>query len=126
VSSAIPSVYLQVDENPNCGALDGLVFQPRTAPRQVSRLRCSRLGTVDWYEVTGLDSGGSPLPATACLIDDSGDGACYLIIGGDWGLRFRRPGSPDWTLNDPAQWGEPYLLVPADDAGLIFCPSTHS
>jgi hypothetical protein len=124
--SAIPSLYLQVEENPNCGPIDGLVFQPRTAARAVERLRCSHRGATGWYEVTGLSSDGSPQPATASLIDDSGDGACYLIVGGDWGLRFREAGSPGWSLDDPRQWGEPYLLIPADDTGLIFCPSTHS
>ena len=122
----IPSVYLQVEENPNCGSMDGLVFQPRTVPRDVERLRYSRLGTVGWYEVTGLNSEGSPQPASACLIDDSGDGACYLVMGGEWGLRFREVGGPAWSVDDPGQWGEPYLLIPADDTGLIFCPSTHS
>jgi hypothetical protein len=45
------------------------------------------------------------------LIDDSGDGACYLVVGGAWGLRFRSGGT---------QWGEPCLLLAADDADLQF------
>jgi len=127
VSVPIPSLFLQVEENPNCSALDGLVFQPRTAPRAISRLQCAHGADIDWFDVTGMNADGTPCAATACLIDDSGDGACYLITGGDWGLRFRKPahGAP-WRLDDPEQWGEPYLLVPGDDAGLIFCPSTQS
>ena len=121
----IPSVYLLIEENPNCAPLDGLIFQPRTVPAAIDRVRCEHRGTVDWYEVTGLGADGSQVPANACRIDDSGEGACYLVTGGDWGLRFRTPGTV-WNMDDPVQWGEPYLLLPADEAGLSFCPSTQS
>jgi hypothetical protein len=126
VSAPIPSVYLQIDDNPNCNSLAGLIFQPRTVPAPIERIRYQRQGTVDWYEITGIDAEGKPVPATACIIDDSGDGACYLIVGGEWGLRFRRPSTMEWSFDDPNQWGEPYLVAPADDEALIFCPSTQS
>ena len=127
VSAAIPSVFLQVEENPNCSALDGQVFQPRTVPRAITRLRCSYQGVVDCFEVTGLTVDGEPCAASACLIDDSGEGACHLIFGGDWGLRFRKPSNGvTWDLNNTEQWGESYLLLPATETDLIFCPSTQS
>jgi hypothetical protein len=121
VGTAIPSVFLQIDENPNCASLDGLVFQPRSVPKALAQVRCARNGTEDWYEVAGLEADAEVCPAMACLIDDSGDGACYLVFGGGWGLRFRPVQSADaWDIESPAQWGEPYLLLPADGSDLRF------
>ena len=37
--------------------------------------------------------GRRALPATACLVEDSGEGACYLVVGGEWGLRLRPAGA---------------------------------
>jgi hypothetical protein len=91
--------------------MDGQIFQPRSEPRPVTQIRMDRGGEVLWCDVTGLDEDWRECPATACLIDDSGDGACYLVVGGAWGLRFRGAG---------AQWGEPYLLLAADDSDLRF------
>jgi hypothetical protein len=112
-------VLIQVDENPNCAPMDGLVFQPRTAPRPVSRVRTLRLGTETWCDITGLTESGAPTAAMACLIDDSGDGASYLVFGSAWGLRFKI-GQRGWNLDDPDQWGEAYLLLPADGSDLHF------
>ena len=99
-------VLIEVEENPNCEAMDGLVFQPRTPPAPVSQVRTVRGGREMWCDITGVDAGGSERPAMACVIDDSGDGACHLIFGGVWGLRLRTP--------DGEQWGEAYLLLPAE------------
>jgi hypothetical protein len=55
----------------------------------------------------------------ACLIEDSGDGACHLVFGGAWGLRLKT-GGPDWNLDDPDQWGETYLLLGGDGSDLRF------
>ena len=101
-----PVVLIEVEENPNCEAMDGLVFQPRTPPRPVSQVRTVHEGREEWCDITGLDKGGGACPALACVIDDSGDGACNLIFGGAWGLRL--------TRSDGVQWGETYLLLPAD------------
>ena len=42
-----------------------------------------------WCEITGVAELGTPCPPMACLIDDSGDGACYLVFGAAWGLRLK-------------------------------------
>ena len=105
------SVLIRIDPNPNCDPVDGLVFQPRTTPRVVSQIRQERGGVDAWCDITGLDEEGQPCPAMACMIDDSGDGAAYLIYGGDWGLRLR---------NGSAEWGEGYLLLPASGDDLRF------
>jgi hypothetical protein len=118
-STMEPQVFIQIDENPNCARMDGLVFQPRTAPRAVSQVRTVRGGTEMWCEITGIGESGAECPAMACLIDDSGDGACYLIFGAAWGLRLNI-GERGWDLNDPDQWGETYLLLPGDGSDLRF------
>jgi hypothetical protein len=101
-----PVVLIQVDENPNCESMDGLVFQSRTSPGPVSQVRTLRNGKEIWCDINGVDETGKPCPAMACLIDDSGDGACHLIFGGGWGLRLKTA--------EGEEWGEAYLLLPAD------------
>jgi len=59
-----------------------------------------------------MNEAGAPCPATACLIEDSGEGACYLVTGGEWGLRLApADGIGLWDLRDVSQWGESYLLL---------------
>jgi hypothetical protein len=54
-------------------------------------------------------------------VEDSGDGACYLVIGGEWGLRLRPAGATDpWDLASTTQWGVPYFLLAGDGATLRF------
>ena len=45
-------------------------------------------------------------------VDDSGEGVALLIDGGDAGLRLKPAAhASPWRLDDPEQWGEPYLLL---------------
>jgi hypothetical protein len=114
-------VLLQIPENPNCDAMDAQVFQCRSAARTVTHVLCERPGGSEWCAVTGIDEGGAPCPATACMVEDSGDGACYLVIGGEWGLRLKPDGSTDdWHFASATQWGVPYLLLAGDAATLRF------
>ncbi len=114
-------VLLQIPDNPNCDAMDAQVFQCRSATRVVTHILCERPGGMEWCAVTGLDDGGVPCPATACLVEDSGDGACYLVTGGEWGLRLRPENAGgEWDVGDPAQWGATYFLLSGDGATLRF------
>jgi len=114
-------VLIQIPENPNCDAVDAQVFQCRSAARAVTHLLLERQGRLEWCAATGLEEGGAPCPATACLVEDSGDGACYLVVGGEWGLRLQPDGDPeDWDLANQRQWGAPYLLLAGDAAALRF------
>jgi hypothetical protein len=106
-----PPLFIQIDENPNCAAMDGLVFQPKAPPREVKRLRVSRNGITEWCDVSGVTDAGVPCPALASLIDDSGDGACYLVTGGAWGLRL---------TSETGAFGEPYVLSAGNGADLEF------
>jgi hypothetical protein len=113
------AVYIQIDENPNCAPWDGQIFQPLAPPRPVTHVRRERNGAARWCEIVGMEEGGDPIPALACAIEDSGEGRCYLVFGGVWGLRLRESGSA-WALADPGQWGEPFLLLGGDGADLRF------
>ena len=55
---------------------------------------------------------GSPVPAMYAPVSDSGQARAHLVYGGDFGIRFRPSGSAgDWSLDDPDQWGEPYVVL---------------
>lgn len=111
-------LLLAVDPNPNCEPVDGLMYQTLEPPRPVQQMRVARGGRDVWCWVTGVESpsaaGPAPrwVPATAQKISDSGAGVAYLIAGGRWGLRLAppSPAPPRWSLDDPAQWGDPYKL----------------
>jgi hypothetical protein len=95
------------------------VFQPRTEPAPVVRVLRERQGREVWCDLTGLDAGGRPCPAMACLIDDSGEGGCQLVFGGEWGLRLKQASHGGaWDLDDSEQWGEPFLMLAGDGADL--------
>jgi hypothetical protein len=114
-------MFLRFDENPNTGFVDDRVFQERTEARQVSHVLRRRAGQEVWCPVTGLEDGGRPVPALARKVEDSGEGMCYLVYGGRWGMRLKDPACADpWSLKDAHQWGEPFLLLPSDGADLRF------
>lgn len=101
--------------------MDAQVFQCRSAARVVTHILCERPVGMEWCPVTGVDDGGAICPATACLVEDSGDGSCYLVIGGEWGLRLKPAGAiADWDLAERTQWGVPYFLLSGDGAALRF------
>jgi hypothetical protein len=117
-------MHILIEENPNCEFVDGTVFQERTPPRPVTHVRRRRDNVEAWRSIVGLNPQMKECPALARKVDDSGDGTCYLVYGGDWGLRLKDMDSPDpWSLNNPAQWGEPFLLLSADGADLRFAVS---
>ncbi len=103
-------VNLFIEPNPNCREGCSQRFQASSEPREVRRIRHSPGGgeTID-CGVEGLSSagGGTPCPARAVRVEDSGAGMVTLLYGGDWGLRLtpRDGGAP---------FGEPYLLVDDD------------
>jgi hypothetical protein len=115
------AVYIQIAENPNCPAVDGQVFQCRTPARSVTQVRIDHADGDQWCAITGMDENGALCAATACLIEDSGEGECYLVVGGAWGLRLKHgPTAAAWALEDREQWGEAYLILGGDGADLQF------
>ena len=112
-------MYLSVDENPNCELPDARVFQERGDPRPVSHILRRRADKDVWCAIVAWSESGAAGPALARKVDDSGDGTCCLVYGGRWGLRLKDPACTDpWDLQDPHQWGEPFLLLPADGSDL--------
>ena len=109
-------VIVEVPPNPNCEPVDLRLFHDVEAAQPVHRVCLER--TPDrpaWYEVVGWTAAGAPCPAWAQRVDDSGEGVAVLIHGGDAGVRLRPEGAAGpWTLDDPQQWGAPFLLL-ADD-----------
>lgn len=114
-------MFLRFEENDNTGFVDDRVFQERSEPREVTHVLRQHQGEEVWCSVVGLTNVGVPEPALACKVDDSGEGTCWLVYGGLWGLRLRDPACNDeWSLDDPHQWGEAFLLLPSDGADLRF------
>jgi hypothetical protein len=112
-------LYFYIDENPNCDTIEGRVFQERTPPRSVLQVLRLRGGREIWCRVTGLDPDMRPCTALARKVEDSGEGTCYLVTGGAWGLRLAEFSSAaPWSLSDAMQWGEPFLLLPSDGKDL--------
>jgi CubicO group peptidase (beta-lactamase class C family) len=93
-----------IEPNPNTPEGCGLRFKSEAAPRAVHAVRYD--GAL--YDVAGWSSagGGTPCPALAATVEDSGAGTATLVYGGDWGLRLtpRDGGRP---------FGEAYLLLDA-------------
>jgi len=103
-------VNLFIDPNPNCPEGCSQRFQASSEPRAVRLIRYSPGGgeTLE-CEVEGMSGagGGTPCPARAVRVEDSGAGVATLLYGGDWGLRLTpRDGRPPF--------GEPYLLLDDD------------
>jgi len=115
------SMFIEVDENPNCQMLDMMVFQEVEKARPIQGLRLEREGKRVMADVVAMNSAGEFTQAYAQKVLDSAAGHSYLIFGGDWGLRFRPQNynNEAWDLANSHQWGESYLLYSEED-GLLF------
>ena len=105
----------EIEENPNCGPSDMMRFRENGPPQKVTQVRLyDRDPNGKLYWVTGWTDRPDAPTAGAFVqpVEDSGSGMAYLLYGGNCGLRFK-PVTSDapWRLDDPAQWGEPYLLL---------------
>ena len=113
------NIYLEVEENENCEYMPLQLYEGHAEPVPIDRVRMHDFAHPEAvYEVTGwdsngdLDSPGSPVPAMYVPVSDSGQARAHLVYGGDFGIRFRPSGSnAGWSLDDPDQWGEPYVVL---------------
>lgn len=110
-------MYVEVDvsEGPNCSWAVNCLFKALGTPAPVSRVAApDPQGNDRLCQVTGWSSSG-PYPASAVLVEDSGEGVVTLLYGGDHGLRLKVVENEEpWDLESPQQWGEPCLLLDRD------------
>jgi len=109
-------MFLRFEENPNIGFVDDRVFKEQSESRVVTHVLRTRNEKELWCPVTGLNEKGEKVPAMACRVQDSGEGTCYLVYGGLWGVRLEDPVTH-------ATWDEPFLLLPATGNDLRFIAS---
>lgn len=112
-------MQLDIPDNPNCPGSEQFVFQELAAARPVKSIRVGDGPSEEICDVTGVEDGGSFVPATAVKITDSSDGHAFLIRGGQWGIRLRPAGGGEWDLDDPDQWGEPFKIY-GSEADIIY------
>ena len=108
-------IEVDVEAGPNCDLAVTRMFEALEPPRE-ARWVAAAFRPDGWEgacDLTGW-ADGAPAPAMAAKVSDSGDGVVTLVYGGGEGLRLRPAGSlAEWSLADPAQWGEPCLLLDA-------------
>ena len=105
-------IEVEVEAGGNCDYSLHRVFSVVEEPKEIARVEAPGLrGELAMVEVTGWSEDG-PCPAYAAIVEDSGEGHALLIFGGDDGIRTRPLDSDSpWSLDDPAQTGEPCLLL---------------
>lgn len=134
-------MFLRFEENPNCGFVEDRVWKEQGIARPVRQVLRRRQERDVWCPVVGIDREMAVVDAMAIKVEDSGEGLCWLVFGGLWGVRLFDPGnlpgetvprvrvefqepktSIAWSLSASSQWGEGFLLLPADGADLYFEP----
>ena len=111
-------VWVEVEESPNAPYLPLQVFETKGESRRAAAIRVESVaGGAGPHEVVGWcsDGDGSPCEVTYTEVSDSGAAVSVLVVGGDYGIRMRPAASPaPWSLDDPAQRGEQYMLLPLE------------
>ena len=109
------SIYIEVEDNPNCDYMPLMLYEAHSDPVPVSRVALDEPDRpAGVYDVTGWcsESGGSPCPAFYAPVSDSGQAVVHLVYGGDWGVRFRpENGDEPWDIDSADQFGEPYVML---------------
>ena len=116
------TIYIEVEENDNCEYMPMLAYEARDEPAPITRVRLFEPDHPHGvYRVAGWssDGDGTPGPALYAPVSDSGQAAVHLVYGGDWGVRMKPDGDDrDWDIDNPDQWGEPYLML-TDKADIL-------
>ena len=112
-NSCLSMVLIEIPANPNCAAVELRAFHDLEPAHPVSQVRLERQpGSLQWFDVTSWSLTGTTSPARLQKVDDSGEGVAFLLYGEDAGLRLK-PADPHapWRLDDPQQWGEPFIIL---------------
>ncbi len=126
--STLDYIYIEVEDNPNCGYMPMQVYEPQAESRPITRVRIEEPDYPHGvYEVTGWSSAedGSAVEASYAPVSDSGQATAHLVYGGDWGVRLKPVGlDEDWDTDSPRQYGEPYLILLDAEAILSTAPDS--
>jgi hypothetical protein len=113
---------VEVDPNDNCPMSAYQVYRNIGEAFRVKQVRIyegepeARLCAVTGW--TSLN-GGRASEAYAVQIEDSSQGAAFLVYGGDWGIRLAAASEEiEWNVDEPQQWGETHLVL-ADREDII-------
>jgi len=111
--------HVEVEANDNTPMMAQQVYKNLGLPFRVAQVRIYEGepgGTL--HDVVGWSSqdGGSAVDAFAVRIEDSSEGAAFLVYGGDWGVRLRPAGSDEgWSIEAAGQFGETHLVLASDE-----------
>ena len=101
-------VWIEIEENENCGYFPIQVFEARGAERIADSIVIEHNGR---QEVIGWED-GAPANVRVVPVGDSGAGESLLICGGNNGVRLRPASSSGpWSVKNNSESGEPYLLL---------------
>jgi hypothetical protein len=111
--------HVEVEPNDNTPMMAQQVYKNIGVPFPVSHVRIYE-GEPDGQlcAITGWSSkdGGTPTAAYAVHIEDSSEGAAFLIYGGDYGVRLKAAESEEaWDVGSMDQWGETHLVLASEE-----------
>jgi hypothetical protein len=103
---------INIDDNPNCDGVGQMIFNEIEPPKPIEAIMTTGSQGDIKCRIVGVESDGRFVQAYARKINDSGEGTCYLIYGGGWGIRMKPEAfaQESWNFKDPNQWGEAYKV----------------
>ncbi len=110
-------VWIDIDENDNCGYFPMQVFEVRGVERVGESLLLDDVYNVEGRcEIVGWSDVGR-CEIRVVPVGDSGSGESLLVHGGNHGIRLRPELiDSEWSLDAEREFGEPYMLLPSETA----------
>lgn len=110
---AMPQVWIDIEDNDNCGYFPMQTFEARGEERVASSIVLASVTNVEGRcEVVGWSDEGQ-CDVRVIQVGDSGAGESILVYGDNHGIRLRpRDSTGEWMLDSPHEFGEPYMLLP--------------
>ncbi len=108
----MPQVWIDIEDNANCGYFPMLIFELRGNERSASSVVVGSVsGAEGPHEIVGWND-GAPDEARVARVADSGAGESIIVYGGNHGIRLRPlHSSDDWEIGAQDQFGEPYIML---------------
>ena len=110
----MPQVWIDIEDNDNCGYFPMQTFEARGVERVASSVVLESVTNVEGRcEIVGWSDEGR-CDVRVIQVGDSGAGESILVYGDNHGIRLRpSDGTGEWMLESPQEFGEPYMLLPA-------------